>query len=703
MKVSTRKNYQNELFSVASNAKDALIAQWETSDPDNKYFKDNDTLSEEGILPEGIGITSLLLLLEAFGAEEQVFSESDKEKVTNIVNSSLRKLKDFSEDEYSASPILDSVKVFNADGGYTDSVTWCLSSAILARHASVDGKITLDEDVEAYVFDAIARGIDVLCASQSGGRWGFRTDTDSPRSLYFTYSAAASIADFFDYILGEIALLEISSDATSEQKDRAISDAADTEIIDYINKKLNCDICAKVNAARASLQDWIIRDALPLFPKIASCDPLDDDILNVLGMWKHSTVNSGNNGDKVYHHLYYTFYLLDMMVTAGVDERFAEIAEDIEQIRELANYYDAKDRLNDTDMFYFFYDQSFAKEDIESGDYHYENLFSKNVECALYAARAQYADASKTDFWSTAELPLTLSHPNRVINTNLSSVKNFKDPSVVAMALRSNITYSYYVTNTQDIAVERLFDDMCEDIFTPEYRAALLPVEGDSRYDSKMKIYNKMSKSCVENLWDCENYSLALTERSIEALVDFKDYLDKFYKEETPVHTPVPPMPIPGPTSPAKTPFELAIEAKIADYLKSEAGKAAIMEAVGNTPASIKVAAESSSDSISLQSAIDFISLVNKKNRLQYTDEGDKFDTFMSEFGALCEKIVQCNIHKFICDSSSGDPDNSVKNSQQIFKQLKDLASTVTSDSRLLTNKQALILAYAYLMENYNK
>jgi hypothetical protein len=75
----------------------------------------------------------------------------------------------------------------------------------------------------------------------------------------------------------------------------------------------------------------------------------------------------------------------------------------------------------------------------------------------------------------------------------------------------------------------------------------------------------------------------------------------------------------------------------------------------------------------------------------------------MSEFGALCEKIVQCNIHKFICDSSSGDPDNSVKNSQQIFKQLKDLASTVTSDSRLLTNKQALILAYSYLMENYNK
>ena len=291
---------------------------------------------------------------------------------------------------------------------------------------------------------------------------------------------------------------------------------------------------------------------------------------------------------------------------------------------------------------------------------------------------------------STSELPIKWEHDEieiqKMAKTALDqSQANLTDPTILPMALRANTVYSYYVTEKPEITIERLFNDVCNNVYADEFD------EDDDEH--------------VLNLWDTVYYNLMITERSIESIVDFYDYINKFdnttasSEEKKPVYS----ASAICESAASASSLDAAVEAKIADYLKSEAGKAAIMEAVGNTPASIKVAAESSSDSISLQSAIDFISLVNKKNRLQYTDEGDKFDTFMSEFGSLCEKIVQCNIHKFICDSSSGDPDNSVKNSQQIFKQLKDLASTVTSDSRLLTNKQALILAYAYLMENYNK
>lgn len=647
MNAAERKDYQIELYEIARNTRDALFSEWETSAPGNKFFKDKHSanqMTERGLLPEGIGTTSVLLLLAAFG--KSIFSYDDIEKCNEIVNTALSNLREWSKEGYLATPVLsaeDGQKAFNENAGYVDTVTWCLSSAILARYNEKRGLLHLEDDVRDYVFDAIGKGILTLCDSQKDGRWGFRTDTDSDRSLYFSYSASASIADFFDYILGEVALLDLPAGATEDEKDKAIEAACDREVIDYINKTYGCDISAKVTETRKALCEWIIHDALPLLPQIASCDPLDKSTLKMLGMWEHEKFKSDEDEtSKIFYHLYYTYYLLDMMVTSGTDTRFLEIIENPEELKALAKYYKDNNRLNKTDILYYFYDLSFEEADIKRGMYHYDEFFSKTVECALYTARSQYSTAAKTGakFWDIAELKLQFNHRE---DTVTSEVKNlpFKDPSVIAMALRANITYSYYVTETQDIAIERLFDEMCADIYSEQYRESL----------SNSTRMNK-DKKCVVNLWDRTNYSLPLTERAVEALVDFKDYLDKFYSKtasavehsET-AHTETKIEYVQEPSA-----IDKAIEAKIAEYLQSDAGRKLIEDACDARLAS--TSSNSTSDNGDILSDEKVIDWLN--NRAQDIDASLSDDllkkTDLDAWINFFEALQKCSLIKNILD-----------------------------------------------------
>lgn len=586
------KNYQRELYEVATNVKNAIFAEWEASDENNKFFCDKSRQNcEKGLLFEGIGATTVLLLLAAF--EKNVFSDKDIETCNKIINTSFVSIRNMSEDGYLATPVLlaeEGRKAFNKDknAGYIDTVTWCLSSAILARYNERRGLLHLEDDVREYVFDAIANGIRVLCDSQNKGLWGFRTDLESQRSLYFTYSASASIADFFDYILGEVGLLSLPIGATEEEKESAVDNACDREIINYINQKYNCNIKEDVTRARNSLCGWIISDALPLLPKVASCDKLEQSELDLLGIWNHQEMKDTS---KVFYHLYYAFYLLDMMVTAGADTYFQEIVKNPDELKALAEDYRSNGKLNDVEFFYYFYDNEFDEQDILSGEYHYDEFFNKTVEQALYTARVQYANASKTrnDFWNKAELELKFFHPKKTVSDALRTL-SFSDPSVIAIALRANITYSYYVTETQDIAIERLFDELCNDVYSEKYRGAL---SDNSR--------NNRDRKCVVNLWDCTNYSLPLTERAVEALVDFKDYLDKFYSDSPSGNKQV------EFSAPTKVEYvaepsaiDLAVESKIAEYLQSEAGKKLIEDACAAKLASVTNSGVSSNVEVSL-------------------------------------------------------------------------------------------------------
>ena len=648
MNTAERKDYQNELLEIARNTKNALFAEWEASASDKKYFKDKhiaNKMNKRGLLPEGIGATTVLLLLAAFG--KSVFSDEDLEKCNKIINSAFVNIREWSKDGYLATPILSAEngrKAFNEDAGYVDTVTWCLSSAILARYNQKQKLLQLEPGVEEYVFDAIAKGIFTLCDAQKDGRWGFRTDTTSQRSLYFTYSAAASIADFFDYVLGEVALLSLPAGATDKEKSEAITDACDKDVIDYINDAYGCNIVDKVTESRKSLCRWIVRDALPLFPRIASCDPLDKATLDLLGMWPHGTYEKDST-PKVFYHLYYTYYLLDMMVTAGADTYFLEIVENLEELKALAQYYENNKRLNATDKFYYFYDLAFEEADIKRGMYHYDEFFNKTVECALYTARSQYTNAAKTgkDFWESAELDLQFNHQEEAIAKAVQRLP-FKDPSVIAMALRANITYSYYVTETQDIAIERLFDEMCADIYSTKYREKL---NDSDRMDK--------DEECVIDLWDRTNYSLPLTERAVEALVDFKDYLDKFYNEPAPAVKQIESVQTETKIEYVTEPSALdkAVEAKIEEYLKGEEGIKIIETAVSSRIATLQLSdnanvAESSTQKLPKDEMLVKWMEETVKILSQSTDVTGVRDGLLEQMIALFDKLHEWSFRQAI-------------------------------------------------------
>ena len=69
----------------------------------------------------------------------------------------------------------------------------------------------------------------------------------------------------------------------------------------------------------------------------------------------------------------------------------------------------------------------------------------------------------------------------------------------------------------------------------------------------------------IKNLWDCVNYSLPVTERSIEALVDYSDYLNKTLAEQTS-----------GGSEGASSSIDDAINKKIVNYINSDEGKKTI-------------------------------------------------------------------------------------------------------------------------------
>ena len=103
--------------------------------------------------------------------------------------------------------------------------------------------------------------------------------------------------------------------------------------------------------------------------------------------------------------------------------------------------------------------------------------------------------------------------------------------------------------------VDRLFRDICEELADQD------------------------TSDTVANLWDGNNYNIQLTERSIEAVVDYYDYLNKFecaQLREAEKGVAVNAVPATTVAPAEKTPFEKAIDDKIAEYLQSAEGQSLI-------------------------------------------------------------------------------------------------------------------------------
>ena len=139
------------------------------------------------------------------------------------------------------------------------------------------------------------------------------------------------------------------------------------------------------------------------------------------------------------------------------------------------------------------------------------------------------------------------------------------------MALRANTVYSYYVTQKPEITIERLFLDVCDNAYNDEID------EDDDEH--------------VKDLWDGVYYNLMVTERSIESLVDFYDYLNMFEYQSVSVETKESAK-VSEPTSRCETALssvDAAVEAKIAEYLQSEKGSKIIENVIASKLASLQL------------------------------------------------------------------------------------------------------------------
>lgn len=666
-------NYER-LVTVAGNAKTALLAIWDT----DRAFKDKgDILNKEGFLSDTIGLTSLLLMLVAFRNESRIISDSDKVHIAEVTDATLEKLSTWVvESGFNATPWLpeaDSRGFFTTDVGYIDTISWVTSAAILVRYAERNQIAKFAPKTHDIARDLIASGLKQLLQSQrDDGTWGFMADKKATKSLYFTYAAGATIADFSDYILGEIEDVERNNAGEERLTFR------DEELLKYLDSALGTDIQAAVEAAKEKLRLWLLWDCLPLLPSLSRCTTAADYTKH-LGLWTHETSNPFEKSGINYYNLYFTYYLIDLMVLTGTDLKYhAIVSSENEELKALKKHYrdgrivldDGSQRtrevklLSDEDYAYYF----------SRGNA--EIFWTSFVEQAIHSSRNQYMSASRTgtDFWDgrKSEIPLTWLHEDRDVQAKIKDMVKRKrlpltDPAIAPMALRVNASYSYYICGQTDIAVDRLFKSICDDI-SPE-----------------------TDTQRVKDLWDQLDYSLLVTERSIEALVDYYDYLCKFELEQTDTLETDPARPVPT-TESAKSEFELMFERKIDEYLRSESGKEIIREQLGALcPASAagsvvgeqamnKQASELLSVAEYILALASHTDLLNKKG----ADE----DRLIYTLVEVVEELKKCALKKLIRSQVKQEPDEIDSDytrrihdaSSKFIKRYKSLQNSVVQD-----------------------
>ena len=495
-------NRQN-LLEVVKSTRDAIILDW---DKNGEIFIDKNYLQAEGMIPHSIGLTSVLLLMVAFSKEEEVFPESEIKKINEKVVKMLNKLIEMEKREgFSISPYKTAEETQELFGefGYTDTITWVLSSCILARYAQRKGKLVLSANLQNQIFELLGKSFSTLIKGQrEDGTWGFRADKGAYRSLYFTYAANASIADFYNYVLGEIENVEITNEG--EDKIRSKDGFIDKELIAYLEANTDIkDVKKTIDEARAKLQLWLIKDCLPLLPKISECARLTEEENKRLGVGSQLTQEyRGTN----YFNLYYAYYVIDLFVDSSADLRYGEMVEDKEQLDALIAYYRENEMFSEANDYYFF-----SKKNIENA----KGLCSEYIAQAIHATRTNYFNAARTgsNFWdgNKSELNVIWGHDAYAVRQEISELNvQIKEPALIPMALRVNTQYCYYISNKEDKVIDDLFEKISKDRYfgTPDTGIHVI------------------------NLWDDQSYSLPITERSIEAIIDAYDYVLKFESKE---------------------------------------------------------------------------------------------------------------------------------------------------------------------------
>lgn len=166
--------------------------------------------------------------------------------------------------------------------------------------------------------------------------------------------------------------------------------------------------------------------------------------------------------------LYFLYFVIEMLVTCKLEEWFPELDERIDK-----------------------------------GIGH--GIYKSRVDFdTAYEHKDWYDDLDKStlwlkDFWQVSASGFE--NPEQL--PQKAKLNNLGEPGFVPLSVRCNAQYAYYVARGPDSEMKRLFTILLED-----------------------------RKSEKERLWDSKTYSLLITERAIEAIVDYHDYVVFFRREQ---------------------------------------------------------------------------------------------------------------------------------------------------------------------------
>lgn len=487
------------VFETIKATRDKLINDWKAK----SAFLDKNLIHDPGLISAAMGSISLLLPIVAMGDEKDLYDSKKLDEIKDIIEISIKKIKSFiDQDGFTASPFVSpprTASLFSDGSGYIDSITWVVSVCALTRYTYLKKYLAFSDETIETILSLYAKSLKMLLDAQhDDGTWGFHTDKDCARSLYFTYSAGTCLADVFDYTFAEIQSVEESNE------DVAPSVGVDVEAVSYIESHGIPDLQKVLNSTRYKLSYWLISKAIPRLPEISDCAELSADIAEELGIWDSSTAkNFGVN----YYDLYYTYYIIDLSIQSCSDKDYEKIVSErgdaFNKLRE-----EFRSTLRDTDFKYYF----------DEDDGCPEKFVLDYIEQSTHASRYHMASAMRTgvEFWNTkdSELQIVWKHNNPKKQDSVKMIKgsisgNVTEPVIVPMALRANTQYTYYISQQPDVNLDKLFENILSD---------RSPKESDI---------------CAEGLWDTLSYSLPITERAIEAIIDYYDYLCKYDNPST--------------------------------------------------------------------------------------------------------------------------------------------------------------------------
>jgi hypothetical protein len=414
----------DEVVVIANTVKDAIVREYEN----RGKFTDIERCPVEGLISQCGGALSLLLLANGFPKEIELGKAWEE-----VVFPEARKVFTYVKEKgFDATPFMAAEKTVRIGIGkklpYIDSLTWVLSLALHLRLAQQKKRVNLPSDIELQMGEAIKETLKQICeAMHPDGGWGFIKDCSSP-DLYFSYAVSEALADFGDYVLGE----------TSDIAER------DVELI----KSLSSDeskIIESVAAAREKTSAWLIKNYLSdLGEKLIVPDLKPDDF-------------------QAYHSLYYTYFVIDMLIVLGAGELFHQ------------------DRRKE---------------------------ILKAIEHGIYLSRITLDRARADTAWfDTKKSELRLGWHNHAKSGALIAGDSIKEPGLVPLSVRCNALYAYYIAEGPVKEIDGLFGLLCE------------------------------NRDEATGLWDNQGFDLMITERAVEALVDYADYLRE-YKRPSEIASP---------------------------------------------------------------------------------------------------------------------------------------------------------------------